>query len=438
MELKPLPNSKETEKDLLSSIFLRSDIILDTIGILKANDFYYKPHEIIYSKLIELYKKDIPADITTFVNYISKEQFASIGGITYLSQIVSSAASPSNYKAYIGIIKELSNRRCLIKACEEALQKSYKKEIEARYIIDDLESKLLNTNDFEEEKTISASELMNSTITLIEERYNNGGKLPGVTTGYKKIDSATNGFIKGDLMVIAARPSMGKTALIINMLNRLPKENKAMLFELEMSPEKLGLRMLSPKALLNSRNLSRGQIEGSDFGLIMKKSGEIALKNNIFINCKAGLSVAEIKAEAKKIKIKHGLSIIFVDHLGKVKPANPKATRNDQIGQISEDLKNLAKDLDICVVALSQLNRAVEGRPDKRPTLSDLRDSGNIEQDADEILLLYRDDYYAERENRESESPKELEIMVAKNRDGEVGLIKLLYDTKYQLISEKN
>lgn len=433
MGLKPLPNSKDTEKGLISSIFLRNDIIADTIGVLKTSDFYYKPHEIIYSKLIELYKKNIPIDIITFSNSVEQEVLQSIGGITYLSEVVGSGISAANYKAHIKIIKNLSIKRDLIKVCEETLKNAYKEDLEPKGIIDTLESKLLNASDFEEGKTVNTSQLMEETITLIENGYNNGGKLTGITTGFKPIDNATNGFIKGDLMVIAARPSMGKTALVMNMLNKFPIENKAALFEMEMTTEKLGIRMLAPRILLNSRDLSRGQIKVSDFNLMMEKASEIAAKDNVFINCKAGLSITEIKAEAKKIKLQHGLDIVFIDHIGKIRPDNLKATRNDQVGQISEGLKNLAKDLNVCVVALSQLNRAVEQRSDKHPTMSDLRDSGNIEQDADEILMLYRDEYY---KKEKSKSPGILEIFIAKNRDGEAGLIKLSYNTNYQIITE--
>lgn len=433
---KSLPNNIEAEISLIAGIFINNDILIDTIGVIKPSDFYYKPHEIIYSKLIELYKRNIPIDLITFANSINKDLLASIGGLTYLSKVIGSQFSVSNYKAYIKVIKDLSNKRTIIQGCQEAIDNALNEEVETRNIITKLENKIPTLDEFEGNTTIDTAQLMNETINSIEEGFKNGGKIIGVTTGYAPIDKATNGLIKGDLLVIAARPSMGKTALIMNMLNRLPKENKAILFEMEMSEEKLGIRMLAPKVLLNPQNLSRGQIGDNDFESIIKKSNEISLKNNVFINCKSTLSISDIKSEAKKVKLQHGLDVIFIDHIGKIRPDNLRATRNDQIGQISEGLKNIAKDLNVCVVALSQLNRAVEQRSDKRPVLSDLRDSGNIEQDADEILLLYRDDYYAERENRKSKSPGVLEIMVAKNRDGEVGLIKLSYNTKYQFISE--
>ena len=227
-----------------------------------------------------------------------------------------------------------------------------------------------------------------------------------------------------------------KTALSMEMLNKLPKDKKGLIFEMEMPKGKLGIRMLAPRTYINPQNLSRGLIKDDDFITITNEAGQIANKNNVFINCRTNLSVGEIRAECKKIKIQNGLDVIFVDHIGKVRPDNIKDSKNNQIGQISEGLKNLAMDLDICVVVLSQLNRMVESRGDKHPVMSDLRDSGNVEQDADEILMLYRDDYYAEREDRQSKNPGLLEVLVAKNRDGFAGKINLYYNTNYQVISE--
>jgi len=290
-------------------------------------------------------------------------------------------------------------------------------------------------NDYDQEGTVNSEQLMETTLNAIEKGYNEGGKITGISTGYNNLDSAMNGLVKQDLILIAARPSMGKTALIANILSNIPKESKILMHELEMSKEKIGIRLLAAKSLRNPQDLARGNINDNDFEILGKKCNEISAKDNLYLNCKAGLTFGEIRAEAKKIKLQHGLDILIVDNIGKIKPDNIKASRNDQLGQISEGLKSLAKDLDICVVALSQLSRACESRPDKHPQLSDLRDSGNLEQDADTILFIYRDDYYAERENRESKKPGVMEIMVAKNRDGECGALELAYITKYQLIT---
>lgn len=436
--LKALPNNLAAEAALLADIFISNDLVVEAIGVLKPEDFYATSNKLIYEKLIELYKKNIAIDMITFTNSMGKEALESIGGFSYLSNIIGSEATTVNFKEYIKIVKDLSRRRILIKSCQAALESAFNEEAETKDIICKLEENFIQMDTVETNKTIDITRLLQKTLNMIESNYKNGGKITGISTGYRPIDNATNGFVKGDLMLIAARPSMGKTLLALNMLSKLPKENRAVLFELEMKEEKLGVRLLASKTLLNAKALGRGKIQGQDFNLLVRKCGEFTMKDNLFINCKSNMTTGEIAAEAKKIKIQNGLDIVFIDHLGKIIPDNPKASRNDQIGQITNNLNIIAKDLDVCVVALSQLNRSTETRADKHPTLSDLRDSGNLEQDADEILFIYRDDYYAERENRESKKPGILEIMVAKNRDGEVGLIELAYDLKMQLITEKS
>ncbi|RXI60144.1 replicative DNA helicase [Clostridium tetani] len=435
----PLPNDKIVEITFLSNIFNKNDIMVEAIGTLKPIDFYYKPNEIIFSKMLELYTKNIPLDVITLSNNIDRELLKSIGGVTYLSEVMTYASNTANYKTYIKLIKDLSDKRQIIISCQDALSEALESNTDTKQIINKLENTFININKEEEqESTVNSSELMESTVIAIEEGYKRGGVIPGITTGYIPLDNATNGFNKEDLFVIAARPSMGKTALTLNILNKLPQQYNAMLFELEMSKEKLGMRLLAPKILRNSRDLARGKVNDKDFEVIIRKCSEIAAKNNIFINTKPNLSINEIRAEAKKVKIKYGLDIIFVDHIGKIRPDNTKSSRNDQIGQICNGLKAIAKELNVCVVILSQLNRACEQRYNKRPMLSDLRDSGNIEQDADQIIFLYRDDYYAEREGRESSKPEIMEILIAKNRDGEAGIIELYYNTEYQIITEKS
>ncbi|MHC1720834.1 MAG: replicative DNA helicase [Clostridiaceae bacterium] len=433
-----LPNNKNAEMALIADILLNNDIITSTIGVIRPQDFYYKSHEIIYTKMQELYKKNITIDSIVLSNSMEAEQLKSIGGLSYLMELTTSEISTVNYKEYIRIIKDLSQKRKIISSCRNAIHDLNKNETSANDALSKLQSDFVLIDSLEKgHKTVNASELMQETISIVEDGFNNGGKIRGITTGYKPLDKALNGFVKGDLVVIAARPSMGKTALILNMINKIPTESKTLLCELEMSIQKIGIRLLAPKVLIDSESLAKGEIRENQFELIMDKAGFISKKDNIFINCKSGLNVGEIAAEAKKIKLRHGLDVLFVDHVGLIKPDNPRATRNDQLGEISEGLKGLAKDLDICVIALSQLNRALEGRSNKHPIMSDLRDSGNLEQNADSVLLLYRDDYYAEREGRDSKNQGIMEIMIAKNRDGQVGKIELSYNSKYQIITEK-
>lgn len=434
---KPLPHNSMVEKELLSMIIQKNDIFAELIGMLVPEDFYVGIHSMIYKKMLSLYSRDVPIDVQTIVNNIDRDTLQSIGGVTFLADLSVAAISTANYKHYAKMIKNSSHKRKIIKGCMEAMATAFDDtDVEPLKIVDDLENKFITMNSHEQEGTVNAFELMESTIDLIEDGYKNGGKTTGITTGYKSLDKAINGLIKKDFLLIAARPSMGKTALIMNIANNIPKTSNIMIFELEMSKEKLGIRLLAPKTLKNPMDLAKGNIKDNDFELLTKRASEISDKNNIYLNCKGGLSLAELRSESKKIKIKHGLDIIIIDHIGKIKPDNLKASRNDQVGQISEGLKNLAKELDACVIALSQLNRECEKRADKHPQLSDLRDSGNLEQDADAIMFLYRDDYYAVRENRESDSPGVMDILIAKNRDGEVSRVELSYNTDYQRITE--
>lgn len=418
----------ETELTILSDIMLDNDIMAECIGILKDTDFKEASNGIVYKTMQEMYRKHIPIDPVTLANSLGNN-YKAVGGMNYMLTMQQASPGKAGFKQHISIVKKESDRKKLIEACREATKEALDGGDPAE-IIDRLESKFIRTD--ERHKVIDLNDLMLLTLEMIETGYHQGGKINGVSTGFVALDNTVGGFNKGDLMIVAARPSMGKTALILNMMNNIPKGDNAILFEMEMSEGKLGARLMASKVGINPKLLSRGAIGENDFDSIVKISGIAGDKNNLFFDCRAGLTVGQIRAEVKKLKIKHGLSVVFIDHIGIMRPDNPKANRNDQIGTISRELKAIAKDLDVCVVCLSQLNRGVEGRADKQPALSDLRDSGNVEQDADQVLLLYREDYY----KPENDFVSTFEIIVAKNRDGEIGKILLQYDTNTQLIYE--
>lgn len=433
--MRALPHNEEIEKELLGMVFIKNDILVDLITDLVPTDFYNSINEILYSKMIAMYQRNISIDLNTLVIGLG-DHLKDIGGITFLASLIATASSTSQHKAYITILKELSNKRKVIEGCNKALDDIYGEDANSSDIINKLESNFINLQSTEREGMTTIENALQDTVTNYERIFNNGGAMEGITTGYKQIDRATGGFVRGDLMLIAARPSIGKTALVLNMINNIPKGDNTAIFEMEMTKDKICTRLLAAKAILNSKDLARAVDFDKNSNLIMQKCNEISIKENLFIDDRCGLTISQIRAEAKKIKIKHGLDVIVIDHIGKIQPDNLKASRNDQLGQVSQGLKILAKELNVCVVALSQLSRKCEDRSDKNPQLADLRDSGNLEQDADSILLLFRDDYYAEREQRDSEAPGVLEVMIAKNRDGEVGLIRLNYNTKFQYISE--
>ncbi|MBA4509768.1 replicative DNA helicase [Clostridium sporogenes] len=433
MNNKALPHDLQIETNLLGAMILDNKKIIDAFELIE-NDFYNASNKILFKTIIEMYKKDIDIDIATLSNVLG-DKLQGIGGITKLAEITSSAFS-TNVKSYVKILKELSLKRNIIASCNKAIKQAYSKS-DSKDILNEMQSSFIEQVVASKEKTCTITETLLSTTESIEENHKNGGKITGISTGYRKLDNAINGLVKKDVIVIAARPSMGKTAFALNILKNLNRENKAVLFELEMSKEKLGARLLAAKAGINATDLPRGNIKESDFTKMMKVANHYSLKDNLYINDNNSMTIYDIKAECKRLKITHGLDIVVIDHLGYIKPVNPNLPKVQQIGEITKEGKTIAKELDVTVIFLSQLSRAVETRPDKHPQLSDLRDSGNIEEDADTVLFLYRDDYYAERERRESEKPGCIEIGIGKQRDGEAGWLDLKFIKEYQLITEE-
>lgn len=432
--IKQLPNNLHVEESLIGYLIKDSQKIIEVIDILSPYDFYGTINKELYETICKMYKKDIPIDLVTLLSELGKEKVKAIGGATKISQLVAEAIN-SNVKAYADIIKELSIKRKIIESCTVAIEETHKDKLKPNEIINKLESSFINT-ELSNEKTYSIEEVLLDTVNAVEENFKNGGKITGISTGFRKLDNAINGLVKKDLIVLAARPSMGKTAMLLNIAKNIDREHKVAIFELEMSKEKLGNRLLSAKTAINSKNLSRGKIKENDFSRILAASSNYIAKNNIFINTNNSMSILDIKTECKRLKIKYGLDVVFIDHLGYLKPINPNAPRVQQVGEITKQAKAIAKELDVSVVLLSQLSRAVEQRQDKHPQLSDLRDSGNIEEDTDTVLFLYRDDYYAEREKRTSSKPDTIEVGIAKNRDGEAGWLDLKFSGEYQLIWE--
>lgn len=430
----PLPQDIEAEMSLLGAIISKNDSILDVIDFIKPDDFYKDSHKIIYKAMVDMYNKSIGIDPITLGNALGTENLQVIGGATYISNLITITPSSSNIKNYAKIVKEKSDRRKIIKSCEDALGQAFNNDnkTDTKEIINSLEEKLLYVGINSESRILTDSELMEKTLNMIQVNYQNGGDITGISTGYKGLDYVTNGLIKGDFIILAGRPSMGKTCLALNIANNVPKENNIALFELEMSAEKLGARRLAAKSLINATKLPRGKLEPEEWTRVVNNSSLIAGKNNIFTDTTAGQTAQDIRAKCKKIKLKHGLDIVIIDHLTLITPVNLKESRVNQISEITRNLKNMAKDLNIAVICLSQLSRAPEQRSDHRPMLSDLRESGSIEQDADLVMFLYRDEYY----NKDTDKKGILECIIAKQRDGRIGTIELSYQPEYQLITE--
>lgn len=431
-KFKTLPANVEAENEVLSSILKDNSGINEVIDELEPNDFYKTYNNKLFEAMVKLNSKNIAIDPITIIDFIGKDNVDQIGGVTYISELLASGLRNVSLKKYAQIIKDKSNRRKLIKASQELIEKAYQEDEEVTDIVNSVQDKLLETTKIQDNMIYTDEKLMIKTIEAIEKRYQDGGAIPGMRTGLRLLDNAINGMSKGELTIIAARPSMGKTVFALNLTDGLAKNGyKSSLFEMEMTAESLGMRRLAAIGYMDATFLKRGKLQDKDFETILRKSNELASRNNVFTDCSVNLSIQDIRARAKRIKQQHGLDVIVIDHLTLMKM--PKADRRDlQVGEITMGLKNLAKELDVAVILLSQLSRSVEQRTDKRPMLSDLRDSGSIEQDADTIMFLYRDEYY----NKETDKKGVLEVILAKQRDGATGTLNFFYKPEYQLVTE--
>jgi replicative DNA helicase len=422
--------SLENEMMILSDMMQDNEIIAEVITALTDKDFQNSNTKMLFSAIKSMYKKNLDIDVASIPNYITKDMLNAIGGVSFIAKTQMTSPGTKGWETHLRNLKRGADLEKVKDALKTASAKAQNNDDPQEIIRGLMETEIGQAETVG--GTISGRELMELMLESTEKAYKEGGRPRGISTGFTLLDHITGGFNKGDLMVLAARPSMGKTALSLNMIAKIPKQNNVMLFEMEMNEEKIGARLVSSRSGIPSKNISLGALKENDWDRFIHTVNNMG--ENLFLNCKTNLTTREIATEARKIKLKHGLDVVFIDHIGKIRPDNIRSSRNDQIGQISNDLKNMAKDLEVCVVALSQLNRGVEQRENKRPMLSDLRDSGNIEADADQVLMLYREDYYQEVEYEKTT----MEVIVAKNRDGENTVMYLDYDLRNQLIKQKN
>ena len=427
MEFKTLPYNLESERELLGNLMNNNNFILDVIQILQPKDFYKDSHQKIYEGIIKLFKKSQTVDIITISTEL-KQYLNAIGGITYISELYSSSMGKGSL-THAQIIKEGSTKRKVIKQCKIMMESAYN-DGDPREIINEFENSMLEIGQ-ENSQVFTASEVMSKTLEFVEENYRNGGGIIGMSCGLKTIDDATDGFIKKEVVVIAARPSMGKTLLATTIADGLSKNNNVALFELEMSEEGLGVRQLASKSLINGVQLRRGDLNDKQWEDITQAASNLA-ERKLWIDTTSAQTIYNIKAKAKKLKMQNGLDCIIIDHIGLLQETSKNGNRNLHIGEITREAKIMAKELDINVILLSQLSRAVEQRADKRPMMSDLRESGNIEQDADLIMFLYRDEYY----NVETDEKETLEIGIAKQRNGKTGTLKEYINLGLQIIKD--
>lgn len=422
--LRSLPQNIEAEQSVLGSMILDKTSIAEAAEILRGDDFYRENHKLIFNAVIDLYQRDIPVDMITLIEHLrSTEKLEGAGGITYITEICNSVPSTANLTSYTKIVQEKSILRRLIKSSTEIIEESYNQQDNVPKVLDSAEKRIFDiaqntvSSDFE-----SLSTVLERGFLEIERLYNNKGEVTGVPSGFPELDGKTSGFQKGDMILIAARPSMGKTTFALNLAEyaALRASKSIVVFSLEMSKEQLAYKLLCSEANVDMLKLRTGNLEDSDWDNIARASGPLA-EAKIYIDDTAGISVMEMRSKCRRIKIEHGIDMIIIDYLQLMSGSGE--SRQQEVSEISRSIKALAKEMQCPVIALSQLSRAPEQRTDHRPMLSDLRESGSIEQDADLVMFLYRDEYY----NKETEDKNVAECIIAKQRNGPTGTVKLAW-----------
>ena len=433
MQLKVLPHNLEAEQSVLGSIMLEPekwDEVNDTIS---EEHFYKNAHRTIFTAFRELNLKGQPIDILTVSDLLKKkDELEQIGGSAYLAEILNLTPTTANLKTYVDIVAEKAILRKLISECNGLIAKAYDEEYEdIGSFLDGAESKIFSIAEKKKvDGLVPANEILKLNMQRIDELYNAGGVgVTGVTSGFVDLDKMTSGFQPGELTIIAARPSMGKTAFSLNIATSaaLRDGKKVAYFSLEMGQEQLMLRMLAAESKIDMSLMRVGKIPDSAWPKLIN-TVSILSKSGLYIDETSGISPFEIRAKCRRLKATAGLDLIMVDYLQLMDLKQKVESRERAVSEISKTLKAIAKELKVPVIALAQLNRGVEGRSDRRPMLSDLRESGSIEQDADVIMMIYRDDYY-ERDN--SEQKGIAEIIIGKQRNGPTGVVKLAWLAQY-------
>ncbi|KPU42181.1 replicative DNA helicase [Oxobacter pfennigii] len=425
MEYKVPPHNLEAEQSILSNILIDQNCINDVIGIIKPDDFYDSKNRIIYNTMLKMYQDDINIDVVTLGEQL-QPRLKDIGGMLYLGELFKGGVRV-NVKDYATIVKEKSNKRSISNIAYDLYNAAFDDNQSSRDVMINTEDKLFSLSVNRDKKLATAEEAINSTLEQIEKNYKNGGGIVGIKTGFYDIDKSINGLLRGDYIVIAARPSMGKTALALRIAANVSEDYSAAFFSLEMKKEKLMQRILSTDTMIRLENIKQGRLSDDSFTKIVGASAEIS-RRKLMIDDTSEISIQEIKAECKKLKIKQGLDVVVVDHIGLIESGERTNSREQELSKISRQLKKMANELDISVIILCQLNRGPEARDNKRPRLSDLRESGAVEQDADVVLMLYRDDYY----NADSSKKGIVECIINKNRDGAVGTVELGWLAEFQ------
>lgn len=421
------PHDEDAEEAVIGSMLTDKDAVIAAIEVLKPEDFYRDDNKTIFEAEASIYAKGEPIDfITVKEELISMGKFDAVGGNEYLATLTDKVPTTANIEKYVKIVEDKSLLRTLIKTANELIDLGYSQNEEIESLMDSAEKKIFDIMQRKSQKGYSSiKDILVDSFTQLQELYNNKQHITGVPSGFIDLDNKTAGFHKSELILIAARPAMGKTAFALNIATNAAVQAKipVVVFSLEMSKEQCANRILCSQAMVDSQKVSKGDISDEEWEKLAVASGELSESSGIFIDDTAGITVAEIRAKCRKLKIEKNIGLIVIDYLQLIQGSGKSSSREQEIAEISRSLKILAKEIDVPVIALSQLSRAPEARTDHRPMLQDLRESGSIEQDADIVMFIYRDDYY----NPQAEQTNIAEIIIAKNRSGPVGTTELLW-----------
>ena len=425
------PHDLEAEQAVIGSMLTDKEAVISAIEALSDEDFYREDNRIIYSAIMNLYNRGDAIDIITLKSELSSMgKLEAVGGLEYLAELPEKVPTTANVDKYIKIVEEKSTLRTLIKTANELITLGYDPTQEVEELMDNAEKKIFGVMQNRAQKTYSSmKDILVDTFVELEELYNRKEHVTGVPSGFVDLDYKTAGFHGSELILVAARPAMGKSAFALNIATNAAVRAKTpvAIFSLEMSKEQMANRILCSEALVDSNKVRTGKVEDDDWTKLAEASGLLS-EAQIFIDDTPGISIMEIRAKCRKMKLEKDIGLVVIDYLQLVQGSNKRASsREQEIAEISRSLKILAKEINVPVIALSQLSRAPEQRPDHRPMLSDLRESGSIEQDADIVMFLYRDDYY----NQDSEKKNVAEVILAKHRAGSTGTVELAWLGNY-------
>ena len=412
------PHDLEAEQAVIGSMLTDSDAIVSSIEILKPEDFYRADNKIIYEAMLNLYNRSEPIDIITVKAELeSMGRFEQVGGLEYLAELPDKVPTTANVQKYIKIVEEKARLRDLIKTANDIIEMGYDPTEDVDDIMEGVEKKVFNLTQGKNQKGYSPiKDILVDSFTQLEELYNRKQHITGVPSGFSDLDYRTAGFHGSELILVAARPAMGKSAFALNIATNaaVRADVPVAIFNLEMSKEQLVNRILCSEAMVDSNKVRTGKLEEEDWAKLAEAIGPLSAAN-IYIDDTPGISITEIRAKCRKLQVEKHIGMVIIDYLQLIQGTNKRGgSREQEISEISRSLKIMAKELNVPVIALSQLSRAVEQRPDHKPMLSDLRESGAIEQDADIVMFLYRDDYY----NPDSEKKNVAEVIIAKHRGG--------------------